>query len=87
MQIITPESPCLAPHLCLLLESLGEALDVLLEDTLVAEELDVATVDLDLALSAPGNVLLATETGEAPVLGDNDLLATRELHSLVFDAE
>ena len=46
---------------------------------MVAEELDVGTVDLDAAGSLLLEVLLAAEGGEAPVLGDNDLLATGEL--------
>ena len=66
-------------HLSLLLESLGEAAHVVLESTLVAEELNVSTVDPDLALLALLDVLVALERGETPHLGDNDLLATGEL--------
>jgi hypothetical protein len=66
-------------HLSLLLESLGEAAHVVLESTLVAEELNVSTVDPDLALLALLDVLVALEGGETPHLGDNDLLATGEL--------
>jgi hypothetical protein len=66
-------------NLSLLRESVGETADVLGEVALVAEELDVGTVDLDLALLALLNVLLATERGETPVTGDDDLLATGEL--------
>jgi hypothetical protein len=61
------------------LESSGETADVLGKVSLVAEELDVGTVDLDLTLLALLDVLIALEGGEAPVLGDNDLLATGEL--------
>ena len=61
------------------LESGREAADVLSEVTLVAEELNVGTVDLDLALLALLDVLLALKRGETPVLRDDDLLATREL--------
>ena len=61
------------------LESSGEAADVVGKVALVAEELDVGTVNLDLALLAEVNVLLAFERSETPVLGDDDLLATREL--------
>jgi hypothetical protein len=61
------------------LESGREATDVVGKVTLVAEELDVGTVNLDLALLAEVNVLLAFERSETPVLGDDDLLATREL--------
>lgn len=60
-------------------ESVGEAAHVLLEVAVVAEELDVGTVDEHAAGSLAVEVLLATERGEAPVLGDDDLLATREL--------
>jgi hypothetical protein len=63
-------------NLSLLLESLGEAAHVLGKVALVAEELDI---DLDLALLALLDVLLTAERGEAPVPGDNDLLATGEL--------
>ena len=66
-------------HLSLLLEGLGEAAHVVLESTLVAEELNVSTVDPDLALLALLDVLVALERGETPHLGDNDLLATGEL--------
>jgi hypothetical protein len=45
----------------------------------VAEELDVSTVNLDAAGSLLLKILLAAQRGEAPVLGDDDLLAAREL--------
>lgn len=61
------------------LESGREAADVVSEVTLVAEELNVGTIDLDLTLLALLDVLLALKRGETPVLGDDDLLATREL--------
>lgn len=68
------------PDLCgNVLVGLREALDVVLDGTVVAEELNVGTVDLDTALLAELDVLLTTERSETPVLGDNDLLATREL--------
>ncbi len=60
-------------------ESIGEALHVLGERTVVAEELDVSTVILDAARGLALQVLLTAEGSEAPVLGDNDLLATGEL--------
>ena len=69
------------PNLSRGLESLGETTDVVGEVTLVAEELDVGTVNLDLALLAEVNVLLALEGSETPVLGDDDLLATGELQT------
>jgi hypothetical protein len=42
------------------------------------EELDVSTVGLDLTSLALLDVLVTAERGETPVLGDDDLLATRE---------
>lgn len=72
-------------HLSLLLESVGEAAHVVLESTLVAEELNVGTIDPDLALLALLDVLVALEGGETPVLGDDDLLATRELRHVSLD--
>jgi hypothetical protein len=66
-------------HHNLSLESVGEAADVLSKVALVAEELDVGTVDLDLALLALLDVLLTAERGEAPVPGNDDLLTTGEL--------
>lgn len=68
-----------AKRLSLGLEGVGEAAHVVLKGTLGGEELDVGTVDADLALLALGDVLLAAEGSEAPVLGDDDLLATGEL--------
>lgn len=72
-------SPKPTGHLSLGLEGSGETLHVLLEVAVLGEELDVGTVDLDLTSLALGNVLVAAERGETPVLGDDDLLATREL--------
>jgi len=46
---------------------------------MVAEELHVRTVGLEVAVVALSNVLFATQRGEAPVLRDDDLLAAREL--------
>ena len=66
-------------NLSLGLEGLGEAAHVVRKVTLVAEELDVSTVDPDLALLALLDVLVALEGSETPVLGDDDLLATGEL--------
>lgn len=59
-------------------ERLGVSLDVGGEGAVVVEELDVGTILLDVARVALLDVLLATKGGETPVLGDNDLLATRE---------
>ena len=56
-----------------------EAVDVVLEGTDLAEELAVSTIGPDLARGTHHGVFLAAERSEAPVLGDDDLLATREL--------
>lgn len=45
---------------------------------LVPQELNISTVDPDLALFALLLVFVTTEGSKAPVLGDNDLLAARE---------
>lgn len=76
ISISSPRFPNL-PHLSL--KGLRELLDVVLEGAAVGEELDVGTVDLDVTSLPLDNVLLATERGEAPVLGDNDLLPAGEL--------
>jgi len=62
-----------------LLESSGETADVFGKVALVAKELDIGTVNLDLAGLALLNVFFALEGGKTPVLGDDDLLTTREL--------
>ena len=46
---------------------------------MVAQELDICTINQNLALSLLLHIFFAAERSEAPVLGDNDLLATREL--------
>ena len=56
-----------------------EALHVLLDQTVATQELNVGTILLELALVAELDVVLATDGGEAPVLGDDDLLAAGEL--------
>lgn len=61
------------------LESLGELLVVLRNGTVLRKELDVGTVHLDVAGVPLLDVLLAAEGGEAPVLGDDDLLPAGEL--------
>jgi len=68
-------------RLCLGLElvGLGEAAHVVLDRALVAEELDVGTVHAEVAGLALLDVFVTLERGETPVLGDDDLLATREL--------
>jgi len=66
-------------YLRLSLKRIRESPHVVLERTLVAEELDISTIDLDAALLAAGDVVFAAEGSEAPVLGDDDLLAAGEL--------
>lgn len=78
-QSLFPSCQQFTPHLTLQLESLGEAAHVPLQRTVVAEELDVGAVGHETAGSLALEVLLAAERGEAPVLGDDDLLATGEL--------
>jgi hypothetical protein len=51
----------------------------MLKLTLRPQELDISTVDLDLTGLTLLNIFVTTEGSETPVLGDNDLLATREL--------
>jgi hypothetical protein len=82
MEARLPVRPCiftLATVPLSLGESLREALHVVLKVATVGEELNVGTIDLDAASSLLVEVLLATEGGEAPVLGDDDLLSAGEL--------
>jgi hypothetical protein len=60
-------------------ESIREALHVLLQRTVVAEELDIGTILLDTAGRLLLQVLLTTKGCEAPVLGNDDLLPAGEL--------
>jgi len=66
-------------ELHLLSESSWETAHVVGNLSVWAEELDVGTIDLDGTGVTLVEVLLTTERGETPVLGDNDLLATWEL--------
>jgi len=68
-------------NLCLSLEgsSIWEAAHVVHERTLVAEELDVSTVGLEVTIRSLGNVLLTGKRSEAPLLADDDLLTAWEL--------
>jgi hypothetical protein len=61
------------------LESSWESSDVVGQLALVAQELDVSTINQDLASLLLLHVLFAAERGEAPVLGNDDLLAAGEL--------
>lgn len=80
MPHLTPTSFHFQTHVQhLSLEGIGEAAHVVLERTVVGEELNVGTVILDTAGSLALEVLVTAKRGETPVLGDDDLLATREL--------
>jgi hypothetical protein len=46
---------------------------------MVAQKLHIGTILLDTSFLLKLDILIATKRGKAPVLGDNDLLATREL--------
>jgi len=77
--LVQNPSPNLRKPLCRSSESLRVLLDVVGDGTVVCQELDVGTVRLDLTVLPLLHVLLAAEGSETPVLGDNDLLTTREL--------
>jgi hypothetical protein len=62
-----------------LLESSWESSDVIGQLAVVRQELDISTINQDLASSLLLHVFFAAERSEAPVLGNNDLLAAREL--------
>lgn len=61
------------------LECIGEAAHVVLEVTLVAQELHVGTVVLESSLTTLLDVVFSGKRCETPVLGRNDLLASWEL--------
>ena len=46
---------------------------------MAGKEFNISTIHLDTTLSLLLNVVLASEGSEAPVLGNNDLLAAGEL--------
>jgi hypothetical protein len=66
------------PHLSLL-ESSWESSDIVGQLALVGQELDIGTIDQELAFGLLLHVLFTAERSEAPVLGNDDLLAAREL--------
>lgn len=66
-------------RLCGCVEGVWEAAHVVLDWALVAEELDVSTIDANGTSLALLDVVGTIERSESPLLGDNDLLATREL--------
>jgi hypothetical protein len=61
------------------LECFGEPLHVVFERTLVAQKLDICTINLNLTLRTLLDVFFPTQRSEAPVLANNDLLSAREL--------
>jgi hypothetical protein len=65
-------------NLCLL-ESSWESSDVVGQLSVVAQELDICTINQDLASSLLLHIFFTAERSEAPVLGNDNLLATREL--------
>ena len=71
--------PSSISHLRSLLESSREALHVVLNGALVAQELHVRTIWQQLSSRPLLNVLLPVERRETPLLGDDDLLATGKL--------
>ena len=77
----TPCAPNPSSHksIHLSLEGSWEAANVVGKLTLVAQELNVGTINQDLSSSLLLRILLTAERGETPVLGNNDLLATWEL--------
>jgi hypothetical protein len=62
-----------------LLESSWESSDVVGQLAVVGQELDISTINQDLASSLLLHVLFTAERSEAPVLRNDDLLAAREL--------
>ena len=58
---------------------LRESPHIVLERALVPQELHVRTVDAHLPSLALGDILVAIERCEAPLLGDDDLLAAGKL--------
>jgi len=63
----------------LLSEGLWEATNVVREFSVVGEELNVSTINLDTTLLSQLHILVPTKRSESPVLGHDDLLSTREL--------
>ena len=86
LYLIRPKDASLTPgaiptpiHVLRSLESLGKPAHVLFKATVIGKELNVSTVDLDTACSLALEVIITTEGGETPVLGDDNLLAAGEL--------
>ena len=61
------------------LERIWEYANISFNRALVPQELHVSTINPDLAFSTLFEIFITAERGEAPVLGDDNLLAAREL--------
>ena len=77
-------SNVLITMLCLSLRSLSleriwENANISLNRALVPQKLYISTINPDLAFSTLLEIFVTAERGEAPVLGDNDLLTAGEL--------
>ena len=70
-----------ACHLCLTLNTIstGETLDVIRDVALVAQKLDVCTIDQNTALLLQLDIFVPSQWCETPVFAHNDLLSAREL--------
>jgi len=60
-------------------KSSRETTNVISQLSVVAQELNISTINQNLSCSLLLHVLFTTERSEAPVFGNDDLLATREL--------
>ena len=63
-------------------ESVRKAADIVNQFSLIAEILDEGTVHLYFTLRTLRDIFVATEVCKAPILRDNDLLATRKLSQI-----
>lgn len=60
-------------------ESSRETTDVISQLALVAQELDISTINQNLSCSLLLHIFFTAERSETPVLGNDNLLATGEL--------
>jgi hypothetical protein len=74
----SPIFHAISAHLSLL-ECSWESSDVVGQLAVVGQELNICTVNQDLASSLLLHVLFTAERSEAPVLGNDNLLSAREL--------
>jgi hypothetical protein len=61
------------------LESSWESSEIVGQLAVIGQKLNISTIDQKLARSLLLHVLFAAERSEAPVLGNDNLLAAREL--------